>query len=156
MRMPGAVRSGTVSSRDSLSSTSASALSTASRNCTLPGTASNVTEPPAGAVVDDAAAASGDLPRKYGEPSGATAVTDMRAATSVALAGLPGARGTGSQTSVTRVLPPAPRSVPIQVRTRREDRIGVVMVASAVVTAFGSAGFAGSSARLASSAVKAQ
>jgi hypothetical protein len=79
----------------------------------------------------------------------------MRAGDSVARAASPGGRGTGSHTSVTFVFPPAPRSVPIHVRTSL-DRDGTEMDARAVDTAFGGSGFGGAVARFASSVVKAQ
>ena len=105
-------------SRTSLSRTSAPVLSTARRSCTLPGAASKVTDPPVGTPL--AGAVFGERPRKYGEPSGAVAVTDIRAGVSPARATSPAVRGRGSHTKVTRVLPFSPRSVPSHVRTMRE------------------------------------
>ena len=123
-------------SRVSVSSTCESTPSTESRSCTLPGGASNVTRcgsafaAAVAAVVADAAAppgaapppvpldpitVAGTLPRKYGEPSGAIAISDTRAGSSRGRS--PGAFGSGSQTKVTFVLPFSPREVPIHVRT---------------------------------------
>ncbi len=56
--------------------TPALAPSTDSRSCIVPGFASKTTRDNLGAV--DAATASGTRPRKIGEPSVATAMTDTR------------------------------------------------------------------------------
>src|SRR5438132_1306973 len=103
----------------------------------------------------DAAAAAGTRPRKYGEPSGATAVIDTRAGSSDPATRSPGAFGTGSQTSVTRVLPFSPREVPIHVRTTFA-RPGRLIDASAASTGLGGAGLGGASARAVSSRFSAQ
>src|SRR6185312_8353365 len=106
---------------------------TDSRSCIFPGCASNETLDAGGGA---APVLSGMRPRKYGEPSGATAVSDTRAGVSVLRAWSPGGRGIGSHTKVTFVLPAEPRSVPTQVRITR-DRVGVAIAAIAVSTAFG-------------------
>ena len=76
---------------------------------------------------------------------------DTRAGAFSGRTGSPGACGTGSHTNVTFVLPSAPRSDPIHVRTTRA-RDGVVIAAIAESTAFGGIGLGGASARAASSA----
>src|SRR5262249_34078520 len=121
------------------------------RSCTLPGGTSKTARAGVDVVGDGVP---GTRPRKYGEPSGATAVTDTRAGASAVLAGSPGIFGAGSQTKVTRVLPLAPRSVPIQVRTTRERAAGAILD-NAAVSAFGGSTL-GVTALTASSAVIAQ
>src|SRR5262245_21676625 len=106
------------------------AFSTTIRISIGPGSAENVTLAPAaggadaadGAVDPDVAdasvAASGVAaptgPRNTGRPSEAIAVSITRAGVSLARA--VAAAGSGSQTNMTRDLPSAPRSVPVQKR----------------------------------------
>ena len=124
------VRSGTVISRTSESSTSAAALRPTGAAASCPGGASNDTRAGDGGRrhVARRGHASAEIRRAVGrdgrERRRARACLPARAAR-------PACCGTGSQTNVTRVLPFSPRSVPIQVRTTRA-RDGVVMAASAV------------------------
>ena len=142
------LRSGTVISRTSVSSTCAPAPSTDRRSVILPGLASKVTRDGtrSAAAVDgavavaptgtaEASAMSGTRPRKNGAPSVPIAMTDTRAGSSRA-GGEPGDFGMASQTKVTRVLPLSPRDVPTQVRTT-SVRDGRLMAASAFSTGFG-------------------
>ena len=89
-------------SRTSESITCASPLSTDKRSCILPGCASKTTRD---GDADAAGAASGTRPRKYGDPSGAMAITDTRAAVPEFRAVSPGAFGIGSHTNETFVRP---------------------------------------------------
>ena len=107
--------------------------------------------PTEGAVL--ASATSGTRPRKYAAPLSPRAINDTRAGSSVRRS--PGAFATGSQTNVIFVLPSAPRSDPIHVRTTRA-RDGAVMAAIAVSTALGGSALGGASALAASAAVYAQ
>ncbi len=157
----GAVKSGTVRSRISLSSVPPEpAASTVMRSSIFPGGASKTRrcgavagaadgERPlapvsfgAGAGPTDASAASGDRPRNTRFPSDVAASSDTRPGcsrrTPPPSAGPCG--GSGSQISVTRVLPFSPRSVPIQVRTYFPDCTDGAMDASAVCTGLATSG----------------
>ena len=103
----------------------------------------------------DASARAGTRPRKYGDPSGPTAISDTRAG-SLADARSPGDRAIGSHTKVTRVFPFSPRDVPIQVRTTLARLGRLTAEARAASTGLGTAGFGGASARAVCSAFSAQ
>src|SRR5438105_1980559 len=147
--------------------------STDRRSCIVPGGASNTTRdgprdgapPPAAEAGGEeefdvvASATSGTRPRKYGLPSLPTAVTATRAGCWLSgSGGDPGARGIGSHTNVTRVLPFSPRDVPSQVRIARAfDAADVVATpASAAVTAVGTGAFGAAVDSAISSCVSAQ
>ena len=159
-----AVRSGTLISRVSLSSTCDAVPSTEMRSWILPGGTSKVTRdgprpatrrpPPAGAGAVDASATSGTLPRNDGEPSGAIAISDTRAGSSRGRS--PGDFGSGSQTNVTRVLPFSPRDMPTHERTTlaRDGRTTALAIAAS--TGLGAAGLGGAVARATSSRLSAQ
>src|SRR5262245_36604868 len=135
------------------------------RSCILPGAASNVIRPGVlGAAADAADAAplvaaagapGSTLPRKYGEPSGAAAISETRVGSSLALRS-PGGRTIGSHTKVTFVLPFSPRDVPIHVRTTLARLGRAVAAVIAASTGFGVGGFGGASARAVCSALSAQ
>ena len=125
-----------------------------------PGAAVNVTLAPglaAGAAAPGgrgAASRSGASPtgpRNTGRPSGAVAVSITRAGTSLARPASDPPNG--SHTNVTRVWPPAARSMPVQNRAAWPLVAGSTMALSAFEISGGGPGLGGAVARATSSAV---
>src|SRR6266550_5613865 len=129
------------------------------RSSSLPGGASKVSDCGAAVVAADAGrfalapvvcglalascAASGERPRYTRSPFSVAAITETRPGAG-SLRRLPtGVFGSGSQTSVTFVLPFAPRSVPSHVRTYLPDWTDTAIDASAASTGLAASDTAG-------------